>query len=80
MVKDQRTDYKRAFNEKNYARLNITIPIAQKQAVEAHAASKGESVNGLVNALLRADMGLSEAQWKEKPDALPELDPLADLD
>ena len=40
MVKDQRTDYKRAFNEKNYARLNITIPKGQKQAVEAHAKSK----------------------------------------
>ena len=64
MVKDARTDYKRAYNEKNYARLNITIPIARKQAVEAHAASKGESVNGLVNALLRADMGLTEAEWR----------------
>lgn len=54
----------------NYERLNITIPKGQKQAVEAHAKSKGESVNGLVNGLLRADMGLSEAEWKraeEKP-------------
>ena len=66
MVKDQRTDYKRASNEKNYARLNITIPKGQKQAVEAHAKSKGESVNGLVNGLLRADMGLSEAEWKKE--------------
>ena len=64
MVKDNRTDYKRAYNEKNYDRLNITIPKGQKQAVEAHAASKVESVNGLVNALLRADMGLSESEWK----------------
>lgn len=52
--------------------LKIRIPKGQKQAVEAHAASKGESVNGLVNALLRADMGLSEGEWKasteeEKP-------------
>lgn len=83
MVKDQRTDYKRAFNEKNYARLNITIPITQKQAVEAHASSKGKSVNGLVNDLLREDMGLTEAQWKSKPtqpDELPDLDPLGDLE
>ena len=83
MVKDQRTDYKRAFNEKNYARLNITIPIAQKQAVEAHAASKGKSVNGLVNDLLREYMGLTDAQWKSKPTQpieLPDLDPLGDLE
>lgn len=48
--------------------LKIRIPKGQKQAVEAHAASKGESVNGLVNALLRADMGLSEGEWKASTD------------
>ncbi len=54
------TDYKRAFNEKTYDRISVTIPKGQKQAVEAHAKSKGQSVNGLINALLVADMGLSE--------------------
>lgn len=44
--------------------LKIRIPGGRKQAVEAHAKSKGESVNGLVNALLRADLGLTEEQWK----------------
>lgn len=51
--------------KENYSRLNIKIPKAQKAAVEAHAQRKGESVNGLVNALLRADMGLSETEWKK---------------
>ena len=59
------TASKRAYNEKAYARLAITIPKAQKQAVEAHAQRRGSSVNGLVNELLRADMGLSEAEWKK---------------
>lgn len=55
------------FVERN---LIIVIPKGLKQAVEAHAKSKGESINGLVNALLRADMGLSEAEWKAiSPDA-----------
>jgi hypothetical protein len=49
----------------NYDRLNITLPAGRKQAVEAHAKSKGESVNGLVNALLMAEMGLSESEWKK---------------
>lgn len=52
---------------KNYARISITIPKAQEAAVKAHASSKEESVNGLVNALLRADMGLTEAEWKQPP-------------
>lgn len=51
----------------HYARISITIPQAQKQAVEAHAKAKGQSINGLVNALLRADMGLTEAEWKNGP-------------
>ena len=61
----KQTEWTRAFNEKAYDRLAITIPKGQKQAVEAHAKRKGESVNGLVNALLRADMGLSEGEWKK---------------
>ena len=52
------------YNAANYASLRIVIPKGQKQAVEAHASSKGQSVNGLVNALLRADMGLTEDEWK----------------
>ena len=48
----------------NYDEMKIRIPKGRKTAVEAHAKSKGESVNGLVNALLRGDMGLSEGEWK----------------
>lgn len=48
----------------NYDEMKIRIPKGRKTAVEAHAKSKGESVNGLVNALLRTDMGLSEGEWK----------------
>ena len=55
----------------NYDSLRIVVPKGRKAAVEAHAKSKGESVNGLVNALLRADMGLSEDDWK-KQDETPE--------
>ena len=53
------------YNAANYDSLRIVIPKGQKQAVEAHASSKGQSVNGLVNALLRVDMGLTEDEWKQ---------------
>lgn len=65
MAKKQ-TEWTRSYNEKAYDRLAITIPKGRKEAVEAHADSKGLSVNGLVNNLLRADMGLTEGEWKEK--------------
>lgn len=64
---DTQTDYKRQFGEKAYDRLAITIPKGRKAAVEAHAKAKGKSVNSLVNSLLRADMGLTEEQWKAPP-------------
>lgn len=51
---------------KAYDRINLTIPKGRKADVEAHAKSKGESINGLINALLRADMKLSEDEWKGK--------------
>ena len=64
MPKANTTEYKRAFVENNYDRISVTVPKGRKQAVEAHAKSKGESVNGLVNRLLREDMGLSAEDWK----------------
>lgn len=47
-----------------YDRIGLTVPKGRKAAIEAHAKSKGESVNGLVNALLRENMGLTEDEWK----------------
>ena len=52
--------------KENYARLSIKVPKAQEEAVKAHAQSKGQSVNALVNELLRADMGVSAEDWKAK--------------
>lgn len=48
-----------------YDRIEIKVPKGRKQAVEAHAKQRGESVNGLVNALLRAEMGLSDDEWRQ---------------
>ena len=53
------------YNAKNYDSLRIVVPKGQKQAIDAHAKAKGESINSLVNALLRADMGISEENWKK---------------
>lgn len=57
---------KNRYAAKVYDQLRIVVPKGQKAAVEAHAKSKGESVNGLVNELLRQDMGLTEEQWKQR--------------
>ena len=60
-----RTKANRKYNEKAYDRLAITIPKGKKSIVEEYAKTNGESVNGLVNSLLRAAVGLSEEEWKQ---------------
>lgn len=66
----KQTEWSRSYNEKAYDRLAITIPKGRKQAVDAFAKSQGKSVNGLVNDLLRAAIGMAEDEWKaiEKED------------
>lgn len=64
-----RTRANNKWNAKAYDRLNIVIPKGKKTIIEDHAKSKGETVNGLVNNLLRADLGMTEEEWKER---LPE--------
>ena len=63
-MKANTTEYKRAFVEKNYARISVTIPKIQEERVKEYAQSVGESVNGLINVLLRSDMGMDEKEWK----------------
>ena len=62
------TKAKNKYNAANYDSLRIVVPKGRKQAVEARAAAHGESVNGLVNRLLREDMGISEEGWKNNAD------------
>lgn len=56
---------KNRYNAKAYDRIALIVPKGRKQTIEAHAQSKGESVNGLVNSLLREDIGLTEDEWKQ---------------
>lgn len=52
--------------KENYDRLNVKVPKGRKATVEALAAERGQSVNGLINELLRAAAGLTEEEWKGK--------------
>lgn len=44
--------------------MKIRLPKGRKATVEALAAERGESVNGLVNGLLRGAAGISVEKWK----------------
>ena len=66
--KSKVTQYKNRFNSERYDSLRIVVPKGRKSEIEVHAQSKGLSVNGLVGELLRADMDMTEEEWKRKPD------------
>ena len=56
---------KNRYAAKAYDRVSLIVPKGRKTDIEEHAKNKGESVNSLINGLLRADMGLTEADWKK---------------
>ena len=60
---------KNRYNQKTYDRVEIVIPKGRKADITAHAQGKGLSVNGLVGELLRADLNMTEEEWRRKPDA-----------
>ncbi len=61
---NKQTQWSRAYNEKAYDRLAITIPKGQKETIEAAARAAGESVNGYVNRAVLQRMGLED--WPAK--------------
>ena len=61
-------EYNKEYAKKYLGKLDeikLRIPKGQKSTVEARAKENGESVNGYINGLLRADLGLTEEEWKE---------------
>ena len=48
----------------NYDSFLVRVPKGRKKDLEDYAKERGESVNGLVNLLLREAMQKSEEDWK----------------
>lgn len=57
------------WNRQNYEEIKVRLPRGRKADITAHAQSKSLSVNGLVGELLRADLNMTEEEWRRKPDA-----------
>lgn len=52
----KQTEWSRAYNEKAYDRISVTVPKGQKAMIEAAAKRNGESVNGMINRLLQREI------------------------
>lgn len=51
-----KTQYKNQWQKENVDRVNLTMPKGRKEAIKAHADSKGESVNGFINRAISETM------------------------
>ena len=54
---------------KKYDRIQLVVPKGRKADIEAYAKSRGDSVNGMMNAFLREALGMSEDEWKDPGEA-----------
>ena len=57
---------KARWNKKHYDRLVVLVPKEQEETIKAYVKEHNTSINGLINDLLRYEMGLTELQWKLK--------------
>lgn len=55
---------KNRYNAKAYDQLPVRVPKGRKATVEELAKENCESVNGLINRLLREEAGMTEEEWK----------------
>ena len=53
----------------NYDSFLVRVPKGRKATIEEQAKEKGESVNGMINRLLREDAGMTEEEWKDAVEA-----------
>lgn len=60
---------KRRYNQKAYDTMFISVPKGWKQKIQDYASENGISVNSMLCALIRAEMGVSEADWKRIAEA-----------
>ena len=48
-ISDAQKKAVRKYKENNYDRIELSVPKGQKQIIQTHAQSRGESLNGFVN-------------------------------
>lgn len=57
---------KNRYAAKAYDRLSLFVPKGKGEDIKTHADLQGETLNGYITRLIRADMGISETEWKQR--------------
>lgn len=56
----KQTEWTRAYNEKAYDRIALSVKKGRREQIRAHAAGNGESINGYINRLIEQDMQFTD--------------------
>ena len=62
-MKNTSAEVTNRWNREHYFRINVTVPKGMRQLIQEYAESRGMSVNGLVNSLLRDEIGMTAQEW-----------------
>lgn len=57
---------KDAWNSKAYDSFLLRVPNGRLDDIRKTAEENGETVNGMINRLLMAEVGMAEEEWKER--------------
>ena len=63
--KEDAIRYNNEFIKQTYDRINLTVPKGQKDTIQAHAAARGESVNGFINRVISEAIEREQAEMNE---------------
>ena len=63
--KEDAIRYNNEFIKQTYDRINLTVPKGQKDTIQAHAATRGESVNGFINRVISEAIEREQAEMNE---------------
>lgn len=76
-LSDARKRANKKWNDENqvkrYDRIQLVVPKGRKDDIDRYAKERGESVNGLMNTLLRNTLGQSEEEWKRSVEEAREV-------
>ena len=62
---NKKSEYRNAWIAEKLYRVNLTMPKGQKEAVKAHAESRGESMNAFINRAIVEAMERDSSTAKE---------------
>ena len=65
MEKKRKAKWQNDYIAKAYDRIQIVVPKGRKLDIENHVKAHGQSINGLVNDLLRQALCMTEDEWRE---------------